>query len=181
MFERERHMPTNVNPVTAKVLVALDSIGIQYDIIKCDPTYADTVNFCREYSYPIDKSGNTIIVASKKDPVTYSACIVKGSARLDANKTVKRLMGVSRVSFASPEQVIALTGMLIGGITPFALPDEIPIYVDENIMRLDYVILGSGDRSSKIKVPPIAIAKLRNVRIIPGLSLEDFPKSLNRY
>ena len=32
--------------------------------------------------------------------------------------------------------------MMIGGVTPFALPAELPLYADEKLMALDYVILG---------------------------------------
>tara|TARA_B100001013_G_C24216971_1_gene287673 strand:- start:179 stop:469 length:291 start_codon:yes stop_codon:yes gene_type:complete len=91
---------------------------------------------------------------------------------LDVNKTVKRLMGVSRLSFASLEETVQLTGMEIGGVTPFALTEEIPIYVDDKLMNLDYVILGSGDRLSKIKASPRVLRQLPNAEIIVGLSLE---------
>ena len=53
-------------------------------------------------------------------------------------------MGGSRVSFASADDTVALTGMMIGGVTVFALPPELPIYVDAQIMSLDYVILEAG-------------------------------------
>jgi prolyl-tRNA editing enzyme YbaK/EbsC (Cys-tRNA(Pro) deacylase) len=39
-------------------------------------------------------------------------------------------------------------------------------------MELEYVILGSGSRSSKIKVSPSVLRKLTNVEIVEGLSLE---------
>jgi len=80
-------------------------------------------------------------------------------------------MGVSRVSFASADETVALTGMMIGGVTVFALPPELPIYVDAQIMALDYVILGGGSRSLKIKIGPEALRHLPNTQIIPALSI----------
>jgi len=67
---------------------------------------------------------------------------------------VRKLLGASRVSFATSEETQALTGMIIGGVTLLALPADLPVYVDERIMSLDYVILGGGSRSSKIKIAP---------------------------
>ena len=87
------------------------------------------------------------------------------------NKRVKGLMGVSRASFASAEETIALTGMMIGGVTAFALPDDMPVYADANLLGLEYVILGSGSRSSKIKVAPVDIGKIPNAEFVQGLSL----------
>jgi prolyl-tRNA editing enzyme YbaK/EbsC (Cys-tRNA(Pro) deacylase) len=53
----------------------------------------------------------------------------EGTTRLDVNHAVKRLMGVSKLSFASADETMALTGMVIGGVTIFALPPDLPIYV----------------------------------------------------
>jgi prolyl-tRNA editing enzyme YbaK/EbsC (Cys-tRNA(Pro) deacylase) len=60
---------------------------------------------------------------------------------------------------------------MIGGVTVFALPPELPIYVDAQIMSLDYVILGGGSRSLKIKVLPEALRRLPNTQIIQALSV----------
>ena len=154
-----------------RVLEAASSTGIPYQVIPCDPDFADTTLFCERYGYPLDNSGNTIVVASKKEPKQYAACIVPASRRLDVNKTVRRLMGVSRASFARPDETAAVTGMLIGGVTAFALPPEMPVYVDEVLMGLDYVILGGGSRSSKLKAPPEILRRIPNVQVVPGLSL----------
>ena len=79
-------------------------------------------------------------------------------------------MGVPRASFASAEEVIELTGMMIGGVTPFALPEDLPVYVDRRVMELESVIVGSGSRSSKILVPPEALERLPSAEVVEGLS-----------
>jgi prolyl-tRNA editing enzyme YbaK/EbsC (Cys-tRNA(Pro) deacylase) len=61
--------------------------------------------------------------------------------------------------------------MMIGGVTVFALPADLPIYIDAPIMGLDFVILGGGSRSLKIKVSPEALGRLGNAHIIPALSV----------
>jgi prolyl-tRNA editing enzyme YbaK/EbsC (Cys-tRNA(Pro) deacylase) len=89
------------------------------------------------------------------------------------NHTVRKLMGASKVSFASAEDTRALTGMLIGGVTVFALPPELPIYVDATLMTLPWLILGSGSRSSKIKIAPAVFERLAGAQIVPNLSVEE--------
>lgn len=156
--------------ITAQVVTVLDTLGVEYEIIECDPDFADTAAFCEKYGYPVDNCGNAIVVASKREPVQFAVCIVKGTSRLDVNKTVRKLMGVPKVSFASPDQTVELTGMMIGGVTPFALPPDLPIYADDKLIALDYVILGSGSRSSKVKIVPQVFNVLTNTQIISGLS-----------
>ena len=110
--------------INARVRVSLDALGVPYEVMSIDPDFADTAQFCAKYGIPLDHSANTIIVASKKEPKQYCACVVLATTRLDVNHSVKKLMGVSRVSFASAEETMALTGMRIGGVTVFALPPD---------------------------------------------------------
>ncbi len=156
-----------------RVAELLTETGVPYKIVEIDPAYADTAQFCEKYGYPLENSGNTIVVASKRGEKKFAACLVRASDRLDVNKRVRGLMGVSRLSFASAEDTRELTGMEIGGVTPFALPDRLSIYVDARVMELDYVILGSGSRSSKIDVSPSVLRQLPNVEIVEGLSLRE--------
>lgn len=157
--------------IESRVAAALGELGVSYELVHIDPAFADTADFCEQYGYPLETSGNTIIVASKRGEKKYCACIVQASARLDVNRTVKRLMGVSRASFASAEETMELTGMMIGGVTAFALPPDLPIYADPNLRSQEYVILGSGSRSSKIKISPGDIGKIPGARFIDGLAM----------
>jgi prolyl-tRNA editing enzyme YbaK/EbsC (Cys-tRNA(Pro) deacylase) len=156
--------------IDGKVTASLKALGVPYEIMTIDPDFADTARFCERYGIPLDKSANTIIVASKKEPKQYCACVVKATTRLDVNHAVRKLMNVSRVSFATAEETQALTGMMIGGVTIFALPSDLAVYVDERLMALDWVILGGGSRSTKIKTSPEVFRRLRNTTIVPGLA-----------
>ena len=156
--------------IDSKVTASLDALGVPYEIMTIDPDFADTARFCERYGVPLDKSANTIIVAGKKEPKAYCACVVKATTRLDVNHAVRKLMGVSRVSFATAEETQALTGMMIGGVTIFALPPELPIYVDERLMALDWVVLGGGSRSTKVKTSPEVFRRLANTTVVAGLA-----------
>ena len=79
-------------------------------------------------------------------------------------------MEVSKISFASAEDTKNLTGMMIGGVTIFGLPSNLPIYLDDKIFRLDYLIVGSGNRSTKIKINPEELRKIPNTIVISDLS-----------
>lgn len=142
------------------VIAALDRLGVPYEAITIDPAYADTATFCEKYGYPMDRSCNTIVVASKKEPKKFVACVVLAHTRLDVNKCVTKLMGVSKASFASADEMMALTGMQVGGVTPFSLPEGVPLYIDDRIPPLDWIILGGGGRSLKIKTSPAVFEKL---------------------
>lgn len=157
------------------VLDSLAELNIDYELIEIDPQYADTAAFCEKYGYPLEKSANAIVIASKRGAKQYSACLALATTRVDVNKTVRNLMGVKRVSFASADDMAELTGMRVGGVTPFALPADIPLYVDSRVMELDWIIVGGGGRDSKLKLAPDALRRLPNLQVIDGLAFEFTP------
>ncbi len=151
------------------VAASVAALEVPYELITIDPAFADTAAFCEKYGYPVERSCNTIIVASKKEPKQFVACVVLAHTRLDVNKCVTKLMGVSKASFATAEEMMALTGMQVGGVTPFALPPGMKLYIDDRIPALDWIILGGGGRSLKIKTSPAVFTRL-GAEVITGLA-----------
>jgi prolyl-tRNA editing enzyme YbaK/EbsC (Cys-tRNA(Pro) deacylase) len=150
---------------------ALDRAGLDYEVMPCDPALADTAAFVAAYGIPLDRSANTIVVASRGADPRYVACVVLATTALDVNTVVRREMGVRKASFAAADPVRLLTGMEIGGVTPFGLPDGLPVLVDTRVMEPDWVVLGGGNRSSKLRVAPSALQALSSVRVIEGLGV----------
>lgn len=152
--------------VERRVVEVLDRLGVPYALQPIDPAFADTAAYCERYGVPLERAANTLIVVAKKEPRRYAACVVLATTRLDVNRAVRRLLDSSRVSFASADETRTLTGMLLGGVTVFALPDDLPIYVDDQVLAHDWVILGSGSRSSKVRVSPEALRRLPRATVV---------------
>ena len=148
---------------------SLNSLGVAFEVMECDPALADTAAFVAAYGIPLDRSANTIVVASKGAEPTYAACVVLATTALDVNNVVRREMGVRKASFAAADPVRALTGMEIGGVTPYGLPESVPVLVDARVMEPDWIVLGGGNRSSKLRVGPDALRGLPNLRVVPEL------------
>src|SRR5918995_2850599 len=118
--------PSLLHPAVREHLAGL---GIHFEVMACDPALADTAAFVAAYGVPLERSANTIVVASKGAIPTYVACVLLATTSLDVNDVVRREMGVRKVSFARADPVRELTGMEIGGVTPFGLPDDVPVLV----------------------------------------------------
>ena len=85
------------------VVAALEALGVDFETIEIDPTFADTAAFCEKYGYPLEKSANTIVVVSKRGPKKLAACVVLATHFLDVNKRVRQ-------ADASPTGFIRLGG-----------------------------------------------------------------------
>jgi len=152
------------------VLAAADATGQPYEILPCDPDLADTAEFCAAYGYGLDQSANAIVVVGKSEPRIYAACLVLATTRLDVNGMVRRRLGVRKASFASGDETTEITGMQIGGVTPYGLPNGLPLWIDSRIMSVDRVIVGGGSRDRKLLVPPASLAALHDAEIVDDLA-----------
>jgi prolyl-tRNA editing enzyme YbaK/EbsC (Cys-tRNA(Pro) deacylase) len=164
--------PNPTESIEHSVQEALESLGARYEVMACDPALADTAAFCAHYGIDPGKSANAILVASRKEPKKVALCLVLATTRLDVNKKVAELLGIKKLSFATGDETVALTGMMIGGVTPFAIPSEVPIYIDSRILALDEVVVGGGSRSSKLRIAPEVFTRMPGVQVIDRLALE---------
>jgi prolyl-tRNA editing enzyme YbaK/EbsC (Cys-tRNA(Pro) deacylase) len=158
-------------PADPTVIAALAALSIQFEEMACDPALADTAQFCAAYDVPMDRSANTIVVASRKPEGEVAACLVLATTRLDVNGVVRRKLGVRKASFASAEQTKEMTGMEIGGVTVFGLPSAVPVWIDSRVLAPEWVIIGAGSRSAKIRLDPRQLAGLDGVEIVDDLAM----------
>ncbi|MEZ5176572.1 MAG: YbaK/EbsC family protein [Acidimicrobiia bacterium] len=153
-----------------RVIDALVDLKANFDIMECDPDLADTAAFCEAYDIAPDHSANAIVLASKRPPDVYAACLVLATDRLDVNGVARREMGVKKVSFAAPEVSAEVTSMVMGGVTPFGLPTDLPVLVDAAVLDPTWVVVGGGTRDMKVKVDPEVFARMPSVRVVEGLA-----------
>lgn len=153
-----------------RVLNALRDLSVPFERIEIDPEYADTASFCERYGYPLETSANTIVVASKRPQGRHCACVLLATTRLDVNRTVRRLLDVGKASFADSTETEGMTGMPTGGVSPFGLPGELPLYVDARVLEAERIVVGSGSRSSKLELESRALVAIPGAEVIEGLA-----------
>lgn len=142
----------------------------QIHVAAIDPDLADTAAFCATYGVGLDESANCVIVAAKRaGETTYAACMILATTRADINGLVRRHLGARKISFAPMDDAVALTGMEYGGITPIGLPADWPILIDSAVAEAPSVVVGSGIRGSKIRLPGAMLARLPGSVVLPGL------------
>lgn len=136
-------------------------------VSEIDPELADTAAFCEHYGIGMDISANCVIVEARRaDRTWYSACLVLATTRADINGIVRKHLGARKISFASMDIAVSLTGMEYGGITPIGLPADWPILVDRNVVEQERAIVGSGIRGSKILVATDVLPQLPNAEVL---------------
>ena len=103
-------------------------------------------------------------------PTPYAMCLVLANTRLDVNKVVRKKLGVRKCSFASAEVTKELTGMEIGGVTPFGSATALDLWIDSQVMDRERLIIGGGSRDRKLLVPPATLAAHPGAEVVEGLA-----------
>jgi prolyl-tRNA editing enzyme YbaK/EbsC (Cys-tRNA(Pro) deacylase) len=157
------------------VLAALELLGdaaAGVTVAGIDPELADTAAFCAEYGVTLEESANCVVIAARRGAdTTYAACMIAATTRADVNGLVRRHLGARKASFAPVADVTAATGMEYGGITPVGLPPGWAVLVDAAVAKTDSVVIGSGIRGSKLRLPGPLLAELPGAQVLDGLGL----------
>ena len=152
------------------VVACLEELGVEYEVVECDPDFADTARFCERYDYPMESSANAICVIGKSAERPMACCVVLASMRLDVNGVVRRRLGTRKASFADATATTERTGMMIGGVTPFGLLAGLPVWIDAQVMECDQVIVGGGSRDCKVLCPPASLLAIEGAEVVENLA-----------
>lgn len=154
------------DPVAA-ALAEWPEVAAESFVAPIDSELADTAAFCAAYQVGLDVSANCVVVVGKRggEP-RYAACLVLATTRADVNGVVRRHLDARKASFAAMADAVARTSMEYGGITPIGLPADWPILIDKRVAELEYAVVGSGVRHSKLAVPGRVLAGLPAAQVL---------------
>jgi len=83
--------------------------------------------------------------------------VARGDARID-NRKFKDCFGKGKMLPA--EEVVELTGHPVGGVCPFGLASELPIYLDQSLQAFDEVLPAAGAIHSAVRLSPALLAEI---------------------
>ena len=83
--------------------------------------------------------------------------VARGDARID-NRKFKDCFGKGKMLPA--EEVVELTGHPVGGVCPFGLASDLPIYLDQSLQAFDEVLPAAGAIHSAVRISPEQLAEV---------------------
>jgi prolyl-tRNA editing enzyme YbaK/EbsC (Cys-tRNA(Pro) deacylase) len=98
----------------------------------------------------------------------YVMACVLGQARLDP-KAVRTYLPSDwkRLSFASSEEIQAVTGCVQGAVAPLALPESVQVIFDQAVVLQKKVNISSGDPMAGLELDPQDLVRLAGGRLAP--------------
>lgn len=155
---------------TAEAVAALP-FADEIEAVGIDPSISDTAALIEASGLDPADSANCVVVAGKREGVErVAAVLVLATTRADINNVVRRYLDVRKISFMPMTAAVERTGMEYGGITPIGLPSDWPVLVDSAVLQRDSIVIGSGIRAGKLRLPGARAAELPNATVIEGLA-----------
>lgn len=121
--------------------------GREKDILEFETSSA-TVDMAAEAAGVIP--GRIAKTLSFKTAQGAMLVVTAGDARTD-NKKFKAEFGM-KAKMLAPEEVLEYTGHGIGGVCPFGLATELPVYLDISMKRFETVFPACGSSNSAIEL-----------------------------
>jgi release factor glutamine methyltransferase len=127
----------------SSVMRLLDAAQIQYRMLP-HKRIAKTVPLAAaERHVPVEEMVKCILLKDKRGKFVL-ACLT-GDADLDVQRVREYVADCERLSFASPEEIKAVTGHDLGSVAPFSLNEAIPVVIDSSIGKNEKLNISSGD------------------------------------
>jgi Cys-tRNA(Pro) deacylase len=81
----------------------------------------------------------------------YLMVLMAGPRQIDW-KNLRQHLDTNRISMASKDEVLTVTGYQLGAVAPFGLPKPLRILVDQSVLAEDEISMGSGVRNVAILI-----------------------------
>lgn len=154
-----------------RAALAASPLADSIEVAAIDPDLADTQALVDATDVTLAESANCIVVLGRRGEIErVTAALVLATTRADVNTTIRKSLDVRKASFMPMERAVTETAMEFGGITPVGLPAAWPVLVDSLVVASPQVVIGSGIRGSKLRLPGARVAQLPGVRVIEGLA-----------
>ena len=95
----------------------------------------------------------------------FVVIVLPGDKKLDW-KAVGNQLNTKKVEFAKPEEVLSLVGCEVGCVPPFGHMTEVPIYMDKELLKRDFLYFNPGVHHKSFKVKAWDLRKLCNPKMI---------------
>jgi prolyl-tRNA editing enzyme YbaK/EbsC (Cys-tRNA(Pro) deacylase) len=153
--------------VTTRIIQHLDSQGIPYRVLPHSEPVFTVEMAAAQRGVVLEEMVKSILLRERRTQRFVMAC-VPGDTQLNPQAVRENLPGDwRRLSFASAEEITAITGYIQGSVAPLCLPEHIPVVFDEAFARCANVNISSGDPMAGLELAASDLIRLCNPIIAP--------------
>jgi len=133
-----------------EVRAFFDSAGVPKEIHRFEESTHNSELAARTLGVQVGQIAKTILLLADDTAVVV---VISGDRRVDTKK-VRALGHGKKVRLAGPGDVTGRTGFAVGAVSPVALPDGIPIYLDRSLRRFETIYPAAGETNNMFVTTP---------------------------
>ena len=123
--------------------------GIPFESLEYDFRQKGSEYAAKALGVPLDAMLKSLVV--RLSDSRFAFVVMPGSKDVSL-KELARSAGVKEAQVASERDAQRLTGYLVGGISPFGARIQLPVYVDEGILKHGEIYINGGKRGLILKL-----------------------------
>ncbi len=126
---------------------ALDTLGVPYRLF----THSGPVKSLEQAAAERGQQPQQVVrsILFRLAEGQYTLILVAGPQQIPW-KSLRSHFGQSRLTLASPEEVLEQTGYPVGAVAPWGLPAAIPTFIEQSVLNQSELSVGSGVRGTAI-------------------------------
>ena len=105
---------------------------------------------------PPEAGAKALVVLPENRPVH---CVLPGNLRAD-NARLRAILGTRTLRFATPAELLELTGCVPGAVPPFGNLFGLPVLVDELLLEREEIAFNAGSTTMSIAMRAADFARL---------------------
>ena len=145
-----------------KIIDLLTEQKISYEIVEHEPVYT---NPAMAEALNVSESETVKSLVLKTKEGNMIVLVLPGNKKVDWKQAAAGAK-TKKVSFAKPEEVSEAVGCEVGCVPPFGHMTEIPIYMDPDLTKKNFVYFNPGVHDKSFKVKAWDLKKLCNPAFI---------------
>jgi Cys-tRNA(Pro)/Cys-tRNA(Cys) deacylase len=129
------------------VSLALTRLGVPHQVFRHEGLVTSLEQAAEERNQQPGQVVRSIVFRLAKGE--YLMVLMAGPGQISWS-ALRAYLGRSRLTTASREEVLQVTGYQLGAVAPFGLPAPMRILIDESVLAQDELSLGSGVRGTAV-------------------------------
>jgi Cys-tRNA(Pro) deacylase len=152
------------------VSIALEKLNIPHRVFRHVNEVTSLKQAARERGQKPGQVVRSILFRVSEDE--FIMALAAGPSQISW-KALRKLLGKSRISMATEDEVLAVTGYRVGTVGPFGLQLQVKVLIDASVMKEEEISIGSGVQNTGIILKSTDLKKaLKHAEIVDLLGHE---------
>jgi Ala-tRNA(Pro) deacylase len=148
--------------VTERLEGWLREQGVAFRLLEHAPVFTSE-EASRVRGTPIEAGAKALVLQAPDRPVHV---VLPGHRRVD-NARLRAILGTRTLRFATPEELLALTGCVPGAVPPFGNLFGLPVLADAELAAREEIAFNAGSNAVSIVMRGADFIRLSGARVHP--------------